>query len=161
MTTKRRPKITRLTAALWLLAAAWTAVILWAGSDTYSAAKTSRFLYPIVRWLMPDAHPREHWQLLYALRKSAHVIEYALLAWLAWAALFSTWRGALLRAIGFALVWVIAVAAVDEIRQDFIASRTGSPYDVALDVTGGLLALAVAIAYTRIMQRRRGAVESG
>jgi len=155
MTTNAAPKITRKTAALWLFAAAWTALILWAGTDTYSAAKTSRFLLPIVRWLLPDANIQTHWQLLVSLRKAAHVVEYAILAWLTWLALFSTWRRALLRAVGLALVWVLATAALDEIRQSFVESRTGSVWDIALDITGGVLALTLAIAYTRFMQRRR------
>lgn len=161
MTKNGHPKINRKIAILWGLAAAWTAVILWAGSDSYSAAKTSRFLLPFVRWLMPDAGFHEQWQVLVFLRKAAHVVEYGLLAWLAWAALFSTWRRALLRAAGLALVWVVAVAAIDEIRQGYVESRTGSAWDVGLDVAGGVLALALAIAYTRFMQRGRRPVEGG
>ena len=161
MTTTHSPTITRRAATRWLLAAAWTIVILWAGSDSYSAARTSRYLLPLVRWLLPDASFQTHWEVLVFLRKAAHVVEYAILAWLAWLALFTSWRGTLLRSAGLALVWVLGIAAFDEIRQGFVDSRTGSIFDVALDVTGGVLALALAIAYTRWMQRERAPVEGG
>jgi VanZ family protein len=156
MTTPASPKISRTSAAIWLLAALWTGLILWAGSDSYSLAKTSRILLPLLRWLLPDADQRTHWDVIFAIRKAAHLIEYGVLAWLCWLALFSTYRRALLRYAGLALAWVVVVAAFDEFRQGLIDSRTGSIVDVAIDFAGGILALALAIAYTRYMQRERG-----
>jgi VanZ family protein len=158
MTTPASPKLSRTTAALWLLAVLWTGLILWAGSDDYSLAKTSRFLLPLLHWLLPDADGPTQWQVIFAIRKAAHLIEYGVLAWLAWLALFSTYRRALLRYAGLALAWVVVVAAFDEFRQGLIDSRTGSIVDVAIDLSGGVLALALAIAYTRFMQRTRGSV---
>ena len=155
MTTTPSPKITRSAAAVWLLALLWTGLVLWAGSDNLSASKTSRFLVPLVRWLLPDANPRTHWELIFAIRKAAHLIEYGILAWLTWLALFSTYRRALLRYAGLALAWVLVIAAFDEVRQGLVESRTGSIVDVAIDLSGGILALALAIAYTRCMQRKR------
>ena len=149
------PKITRTSAAIWLLAVLWTGLVLWAGSSSYSAAETSRYLLPLVRWLLPDANFRTHWEVIVAVRKAAHLIEYGILAWLTWLALFSTYRRALLRFVGLALAWVVVVASFDEIRQSMVESRTGSIVDVAIDVSGGLLALGLAIAYTRFMQRKR------
>jgi len=142
MTTPASPKLSRTTAALWLLAVLWTGLILWAGSDDYSLAKTSRF----------------QCQVIFVIRKAAHLIEYGVLASLAWLALLSTYRRALLRYAGIALAWVVVVAAFDEFRQGLIDSRTGSIVDVAIDLSGGILALALAIAYTRFMQRTRGSV---
>jgi len=158
MTTNAALETPRKTAALWLLVAAWTGLILWAGSDSYSADNTSRFLGPFLRWLLPDASTETHQELLFGLRKLAHVIEYAVLGLLTWLALTTSRRGEPWRSAGLALGWVIAIAAIDEIRQGFIDSRTGSAWDVALDVTGGVLALALAIAYTRSMQRRQSPV---
>ena len=140
------------TAALWLAVAAWSGVILWAGGEDGSAVNTSRFLLPIIRWLMPDAAFEARLEVLSLVRKSAHLIEYGVLALLVWAALRSK-RTTLLRAAGLALAWVTAVAACDEFRQSLLADRSGSIRDVALDLTGGILALAVAIAYTRLMRR--------
>jgi VanZ family protein len=160
MTTSTSPKITPTAAAIWLLVVLWTGLIIWAGSDSYSLAKTSRVLLPLLRWLLPDADPRTHWEVIFALRKAAHLIEYAILAWLTWLALFSTYRRVLLRFAGLALAWVVVVAAFDEVRQGLVESRTGSIVDVGIDLSGGVLALALAIAYTRFMQRKRGSVEA-
>jgi VanZ family protein len=158
MTTIGSPKISRATAAIWLLVVLWTGLVLWAGSDSYSVAKTSRFLVPLVRWLLPDANWQTQWEVIAGARKAAHLIEYAILAWLTWLALFSTYRRSLFRFVGLALAWVVVVAACDEIRQGLIDSRTGSLVDIAIDLAGGILALALAIAYTRFMQRKRGSV---
>jgi len=160
MTTNGTLETPRKTATPWLLAAAWTALILWAGSDDYSAANTSRFLGPFLRWLLPDASPEAHQQLLFLLRKAAHVVEYAVLGLLAWIALSSRRRRAPWLSAGLALAWVIAVAVIDEARQGFVDSRTGSAGDIALDVAGGVLALALAIAYTRSMRRGQAPVAS-
>jgi VanZ family protein len=158
MTTTASPKISHKAATFWLLALLWTGLILWAGSDSYSLAKTSRFLLPLVRWLLPDANSQIYWDVIFAIRKAAHLIEYAVLAWLTWLALFSTFRGSVIRFAGLALAWVVVIASYDEIRQGLIDSRTGSIVDVAIDLSGGILALALAIAYTRFMQPERGSV---
>jgi VanZ family protein len=154
MTTSDPQRKRRRTRVLWALAVLWTGVILWAGSDQGSLTNTSRFLFPLIRWLMPDASFEARIEVLHAIRKAAHVIEYAILALLVWAALRSN-RSVIARAAGFAIVWVIAIAACDELRQSLLASRTASIHDVAIDASGGALALAVAIAYTRWMQRAR------
>jgi hypothetical protein len=145
------------TAALWLGVVVWTGVTLWAGGEDGATANTSRWLFPIIRWLIPDASFEARFEVLSLVRKSAHLIEYGLLALLAWAAVRAS-HVALLRATGLALLWVVAIAACDEFRQSLLANRTGSIRDVALDLTGGILALAVAITYTRFMQRGRSPV---
>ena len=76
MTTPEPPKISRIATAVWLLVVVWTGLILWAGSDNLSMAQTSRFLVPLLRWLMPDADGPTLWKVLFTLRKAAHLIEY-------------------------------------------------------------------------------------
>jgi VanZ family protein len=154
-------EIGRKAGRLWLLALLWTGIVLWLGGDAASSSATSRFLRPLLRWLLPDASPYELYRIHMGLRKGAHVAEYGLLALLAWSALRASARAAMLRLAGLALVWVLAIAACDEGRQSFSAARTGSPWDVALDVFGGVLALALAIAYTRLMHSRRAPLEGG
>jgi len=70
----------------------------------------------------------------YALRKCAHVTEYAVLAFL------------LARAIGReapAFVAGVLYAASDELHQSFVRGRHASPIDVAIDSVGLLIGLAV------------------
>lgn len=98
---------------LWLPVVAWAAVILFASGDLFSSDNTSTILQPPA--------------LNYAVRKLAHVVVYAILGILTWRAARS-WKVVLLIAL--------AVAATDEIRQSASTSRSGSPYDVMLDLGG-------------------------
>jgi len=50
-----------------------------------------------------------------------------------------------------ALFIVTSLATADEARQVFSAVRTGSPYDILIDVAGGLLAVLVLLAISRRM----------
>jgi VanZ family protein len=153
--------IGRTAGAIWLLALGWTVVVVWAGSDDFSAQETSRYLLPFLRWLLPDASPKTLWRILFFVRKSAHFVEYGLLALIVLGALLASTRAALLRLALLALAWVLVTATIDEGRQGFSSARTGSGWDVGRDVAGGILALAFAIAYTRVMRGRRRPAEPG
>jgi len=108
---------------------AWTALIAWFSATSWSASETGRLLLPFLRGLMPWAHPEQldaaHW----LLRKTAHVVEYAVLAGLWWRALAARrspgWRGA--------LGLCVLTSALDEIHQSTTLTRTGSVADVILD----------------------------
>ena len=109
-------------------------------------SQTSRFIRPLIEFFFPGASPETILLIHAFIRKSAHFIEYGLLALLAARASFwgvsskvrEHW-------IVFSIGLVAAVAGVDEINQSFLSSRTGSGWDVLLDVAGGFTAL-VAIA---------------
>jgi VanZ family protein len=146
---------------IWLLVAVWTGVILWAGGAGGAADSTSHFILSFLRWLLPDATAFELHRLHSLIRKGAHVAEYGVLALFTLSALRASTRAATLRLVALTLAWVFAVAACDETRQAFVATRTGSPGDVALDLFGGVLALTLAIAYTRVMHSRRAPLERG
>jgi VanZ family protein len=148
-------QIGRRAGTIWLLVLLWTTAVLWAGGEHGSAAATSHFLWPILRWLLPDASWATLLQIHFYIRKGAHVAEFGVLALLTLSALRASVRAAVLRLGLLALVWVLAIAACDEARQALSTARTGSAWDVALDVTGGILALTLAIAYTRVMHPRR------
>jgi VanZ family protein len=81
------------------------------------------------------------------LQKVMHVIAYGVLgaAWV-WAFDF----GRLVAAAG---LWAFSLstgyAAVDEVHQTFVPGRYGSPWDVALDAVGVVLALALIAAARR------------
>ena len=159
MTTPRPLKTNRKAGPAWLLVLLWTAVVLWAGGEEASANVTSRFIGPFLRWLLPDATPEVLNRIHFFIRKGAHLFEYGVLALFALLALLASTRAAALRLTLPALAWVLAVAACDEIRQASSLARTGSAWDVALDLFGGILALALALAYTRRMKVRRTAPE--
>lgn len=106
-----------------------------------------------MRWFTDDLDPRSRYRLLVGIRKSAHFIEYAVLALLTFrAALISTGRSQLATAAWVALFLVAILAAADEARQAFSPVRTGSPYDVMIDLAGGALAVIGLVVISRQMR---------
>jgi VanZ family protein len=135
-------------AARWVPPAMWMAAILWLASDTGSTEHTSRILLPVLRFVFPGASPSQLGALHGLVRKLAHVTEYAILTGLWLRALMAggvlASRTAAWRAAAIALAW----AVVDESFQATVASRTGSPVDVAIDAVGVLaVALPAAIGW--------------
>ena len=124
----------------------WLPVVLWMGfiftmSTSLGAAdNTSRFIGPFLHWLLPHAASDTIAHLHFLIRKAGHLTEYAILALL------------LRRAIGghgskpfvLALAIAAAYAATDEFHQTFVPGRTATPWDVLIDATGALIALALA-----------------
>jgi len=100
--------------------------------------ETSRFIGPLLKWLLPDALPETLRSIHGVIRKLAHVTEYSILAALAWNALRG-WSG---RPFLAAFLLTATVAVIDELDQAFSGSRTGSLYDVLLDTASGGLVLA-------------------
>jgi VanZ family protein len=150
MTDRRAQSRRRRRAWLWVIL--WSVVVLWAGGESASAAATSRFLGPLLHWLLPDPAPETLARVHWLIRKGAHVVEYGVLALLTLAALRASVRVQRAALAAGALTWVALVASFDEARQAATPTRTGSLGDVALDVAGGVLALTVAIVYTRVMR---------
>jgi VanZ family protein len=66
----------------------------------------------------------------HAVRKAGHIFFYGVLAVLAWRA-DRRWF--------VALGVVLLVASIDEYRQSLTLARTGTPWDVVLDVCSALL----------------------
>ncbi len=124
--------------------------VIWTLSgESFSARATSGMLSPVFRWLFPDFGPRDLRDLHEVVRKSAHVIEYAVLAVLSFRALRLSLEQPLLRTVGLALLIVVSVAAADELRQSLIPARTGSLSDVVLNFAGGGLGVCFVIAIHR------------
>jgi VanZ family protein len=138
---------------------AWIAVLIWAGviwqlgTDEFSANETGSFLIKWLNVIFADLDPRTRYRVLAGIRKSAHFVEYAILALLAFrAAWISASRNRLATAAWIALFLVAALASADEARQAFLVARTGSGWDVLLDVTGGCAAIAAALLVSRRVQ---------
>ena len=108
----------------------WTLLIAWLSSGDWSAAKTGVKLFPLLRALFPWAVPEQLEAMHWLVRKTGHVIEYAVLATL--------WRWALTGRDGTRgwrapLGLSILTAALDELHQATTSSRVGSATDVLLD----------------------------
>ncbi len=118
----------------------WIGVVLFASTTQGAMQNTSRFIRPLLVFLFPNA-PEETLNIYHGyVRKLAHLTEYAILAF--WASrAFSTSSVRFLQKFRFvfALALVISVASIDEYNQSFNSLRTGSIYDVLLDISGGTL----------------------
>ena len=93
------------------------------------------------------------------IRKSAHVLEYALLGVVAMTALlfFAKQRGvAVLSHLPTALFFVLLVAVLDEYIQSF-TGRTSAVKDVWIDRGGGTLGILLTWGFHALMQRVRRA----
>lgn len=127
----------------WLPALLWMLVIFGASTDLMSAEHTSRFIAPFLQWFDPNVSPATVLQVQFAVRKAAHLTEYAILA----ALLVRALRGEAARPTAGLIACAIAVAAVwavlDEYHQSFVPSRTSSPIDVMIDTAGAVLGVAI------------------
>ena len=110
-------------------------------------------LLPLFEWVLPDADPETFEVIHAAVRKLAHVVEYAILALLSFRAL-STPDTPPGRAFALAFGLCVVLASTDEAHQAFVASRTGALSDVLLDSFGAGLGLA-ALALWRFSLGRR------
>ena len=151
---KRRPSI----ALAWSFVVVWAGVIWTLGGDGYSLQETSRFLSPIIEFVFGEIEGPRKWRIYLAVRKSAHFVEYAILAFFTFrAALLSAPRNRVATAAWTALFFVGLVASADEARQAFSSSRTGSANDVLIDVTGGVVAIGAMLLIVRRMRAPRDA----
>jgi VanZ family protein len=111
----------------WLPVVLWAALILMAANDELSARRTGSWLDELFG--RPVAY-----SLNVAIRKLAHVTVYGILGALTWRA-DRRW----LVVIGVSLL----VASTDEWLQSRTLTRSGSPWDVLLDVTAAALVLVI------------------
>ena len=120
----------------WLPVIVWMIFIFVGSTDLLSAAHTSRFIGPFLRWFSPDVSDATIASVQIVVRKAAHLTEYAILAALLYRAM---------RQRFFWAAWVIAAvyAALDEFHQSFVASRTASSWDVAIDCIGAIIGLLI------------------
>jgi VanZ family protein len=111
----------------WLPVILWAAVILAASNGSFSAERSGGWFRSVFGFELP-------YVIHVMVRKAAHVVEYSILAALAWRAR----RGYLVP-----LVIALAVAATDETLQSLTSTRTGTPFDVLLDLCAAFIAVAL------------------
>jgi len=118
----------------------WMAVIFVGSTGVLSSQRTSRFIGPFLRWLIPDISDDTVRAVQTVVRKGSHVAEYSVLGVLLWRARRRptrndprpwSWREA-----AFALFLAGGYAVTDEFHQWFVPSRGASGWDVLLDTLG-------------------------
>jgi VanZ family protein len=119
----------------WVPVLVWVGVVLLLSTGSFSASTSGRFLTPLLLSLgfsfeqVAVAH--------FFVRKGAHVTEYAIFAYLCARAAGLSFRAPL--AAGVAVGIALLLAGLDEWNQSFEPTRTGTPRDVAFDVSGAVL----------------------
>jgi VanZ family protein len=132
----------------------WIAFISFASTSEFSAANTSQIVRPLLLWLFPNISEVRIAAVHFLTRKAGHFSEYAILAFLARRALITSSRGFLQQYwFQLGLVLVVIYALLDEYHQSFVASRTASIYDSAIDVAGGLTVLVILKRYGKVARR--------
>jgi VanZ family protein len=145
----------------WIAAILWLILIALESSSLGSAANTSRFLYPLLHFLIGlDPIRFLVWHVY--IRKTGHFVGYFMLSLL----LFRAWRATFAQrgARGWSTLWVgialsmtALVASLDEWHQSYLPSRTGTIKDVFLDIFAALTAQLVIY----LVLRHRQPISSG
>ena len=154
---------------LWLLTAAWMAVIFcFSAQDGEGSSSLSG---GIVQWLVGVFVPGFHDMsassqasltatLGLVVRKSAHAGEYALLGVLVSLAVRSH-RAAGRKAAMIPAAVCLLYAAGDEFHQRFVPGRAAAVGDVLIDFAGALIGIGLTALVLLLLRRRRTAGERG
>jgi VanZ family protein len=114
-----------------------------------------RLLYVVIHYLLPSLSKKEIIHLAMWLRKVGHFLAYAALFY----SYVRAWRWHMrrprLQAIVLALALCLLISLADEGRQALYNSRSGSPWDVALDMSGALTATVTLFPFLREEDRQR------
>jgi len=122
----------------------WLILITVESSSLGSAVNTSRFLYPLLHFLI-GLNPIRFLVWHVYIRKTGHFVGYFMLSVL----LFRAWRATLAQAgtlvwsltwAGISLSMTAFVASLDEWHQSHLTSRTGTLQDILLDSFAALTA---------------------
>ena len=117
----------------------WIGVIFYLSSGQGATTQTSRFIRPLLEFLFPNAAAETLTVFHNYIRKTAHFTEYAVLAFFASRAFWNS-ANEMLRKFWWlaAFILIFTTASIDEYNQSFNPARTGSIYDVLIDLSGGL-----------------------
>ncbi len=134
----------------WVCVAVWMAIIFLFSTDAFSGSQTSRFIGPILKWFASGITDESIASVQLVIRKTAHMVEYAILSMLICRALAKRLVNRLpLRALGQAVLLSVAYAAFDECHQSWTAERFGSPIDVGIDSVGAFIGVALFAWFSR------------
>jgi VanZ family protein len=155
-------KISRLRIVLdWVPAALSVLLIFLESTATMSSENTSHWLYPLWVWLFGRINPA-HWaEVHHLIRKTGHFVGYGLVS----LAFFYSWRQTLRRmavqhwtlwrrASVLAVVCTLLIAISDEYHQSFLPTRTSSPLDVCIDLSGAIAAQLLLLLVIQFVYRR-------
>ena len=124
----------------WLPPLAWCGLVLLISGDLGSSKNTGSLLEWLLSWF-PLLSPAQFKLLHFYVRKSiGHFGNYAFLYFLWFRAIRCQLGCSPGRTLFLPVALCLSVALLDEGHQTWFTSRTGSPWDVALDMSGVLTA---------------------
>ncbi len=141
----------RVLLSAWIPAGICVVLIAISSSDTFSSENTSSVFRPYFQDLFGPIATRVWAKLLYDIRKLGHFFAYGFVSvvfFRAWRMTFRLSRAysavtASLRAAAVALLSTLVLCSSDEFHQSFLPKRTGSPFDVLLDMCGAITCLLI------------------
>jgi VanZ family protein len=151
----------------WVPAMLSVVVIFLESTATMSASNTSRWLYPLWVHLFGPI-TAEHWaQVHHVIRKTGHFVGYGFVSlafFYSWRQTFcrfaarhwSLWRRSSLAAV----LCTLFIASMDEVHQSFLPSRTSSPIDVCIDLSGAITAQLLLLVCLQFFMRRPSLLEA-
>ena len=141
----------------WIPAICVAIVISIFSTRYFSGEQTGRVIIPILRWLFPSASRHMLHLMHFAIRKAAHVTEFAAFS-------IAVFHGVRAERFGWRLKWAVVTlliavsyAGLDEWHQSFVPLREPSFRDVLIDGSGALLAQIFVWAYAKL---HRNSLES-
>ena len=109
-------------------------------TGAFSSSETSRFIDPILRFIIRNPTPEQLLFWHYVVRKAAHVTEYCILGVLVYRAFRLDVSRTVIVSV-LTMLFVAVAAMMDEFHQSFVPSRGSSMIDVGWDCIGGLISL--------------------
>jgi len=123
----------------WIPVIIWLGIIFWMSTNTFSSEQSSQFVMPVIHFLFNWLSPQGTDLMHQIIRKFGHIAVYFVFGLLLFRAFCGEssqrWN---LRWMVYSVILIIFVAMSDEFHQSFVASRTSSPFDVAIDSAGGI-----------------------
>ena len=142
---EERSRVRNLVSA-WVPVAFCVLVIATESTVFFGADHTSGPLQRFFEFLLNRHFTQPQWWRLHIIiRKCGHFTGYGLLSISWFRAFWMTWPFAndpnrrRIVAHSLAMLGTLLIASSDEFHQTFLPNRSGSPWDVLLDCTGGLL----------------------
>lgn len=143
---------------IWWPAIAWAIVISSFSTGAFTSEHTSRFIIPVLHWLLPHASPETLSTVHHVIRKCGHFTEYFILSLLILRGFQAGNREFGLRLALLSILMVAGYAALDEFHQSFVPGRGAAVSDVLLDTSGGaagILIVALLILWGRVRRQRK------
>jgi VanZ family protein len=134
----------------WLPAICVAIIISSFSSHYFSAAQTGRVILPLLHWLFPSASRHALRVMHFAIRKAAHVTEFAAFS-------IAVFHGVRADRSGWRFSWAaitllvsVAFGALDEWHQSFVPLREPTVRDVIIDTVGAFLAQVLVWVYAKM-----------